>query len=45
MKKPKDERKLSASKVSELVYGEFGVHIHKRTIQRERQQEELVFLH
>ena len=35
MKKPKDERKLSASKVSELVYGEFGVHIHKRTIQRE----------
>ena len=35
MKNPEDERKLSASKVSELVYGEFGVHIHKRTIQHE----------
>ena len=29
MKRPEDERKLSASKVSELVYREFGVHIHK----------------
>ena len=35
MKKLEDERKLSASKVSELVYREFGVHIHKRTIQCE----------
>jgi hypothetical protein len=35
MKKPEDERKLSASKVSELVYREFGVQIHNRTIQRE----------
>ena len=35
MKRPEDERKLSASKVSELVYTEFGVHIHKRTMQCE----------
>jgi hypothetical protein len=35
MKKPEGERKLSASKVSELVYSEFGVHILKRTIQHE----------
>ena len=34
-KKLEDERKLSASKVSELVYGEFGVNIHKRTIRHE----------
>ena len=35
MEKPEDEKKLSASKVSELVYREFGVHINKRTIQHE----------
>ncbi len=35
MKKPDDEMTLSTHKVSELVFGEFGVHIHKRTIQHE----------
>ena len=35
MKKPEDEMTLSTHKVSELVFGEFGVHIHKRTIQHE----------
>jgi hypothetical protein len=29
LEKGEDEKKLSASKVSELIYGEFGVHIHK----------------
>lgn len=33
LKKPDDEKKLSVNKVSELVFGEFGMHIHKRTIQ------------
>ena len=32
MQKLEDERKLSARKVSKLVYREFGVHLHKRTI-------------
>ena len=35
LEKGEDEKRLSASKVSELVYGEFGVLIHKRTIQPE----------
>ncbi len=33
--KPEGEKKMSASEVSKLVLGEFGVEIHKRTIQRE----------
>ena len=32
VKKPDGEMKLSANQVSELVYGEFGVPIHNRTI-------------
>ena len=33
--KGEDEKKLSASKVGDLVYEEFGVHVLKRTIQHE----------
>ena len=32
---PEGETKISASEVSKLVFGEFGVEISKRTIQRE----------
>jgi hypothetical protein len=34
-KKPEGEKKLSAKQVSELVYAEYGVDIHRRNIQRE----------
>ncbi len=33
--KPEGETKISASEISKLVFGEFGVEISKRTIQRE----------
>ncbi len=39
--KPEGESKMSASEVSKLVFGEFGVEISKRTIQREVAEERI----
>ncbi len=39
--KPEGETKMSASEVSKVVFGEFGVDISKRTIQREVAEDQI----